>query len=125
MTYEEFLEFIPSKCMYETIYDDSNGHPILVIRVLDAYGMVNKATIKEAEVEPVAWADHGVVNWIAGRQFMHEAVLYERPPQRTWVGLTEKDICEAAVKSQDGISPRNDTLRFSIAIEAKLKEKNT
>ena len=46
-------------------------------------------------------------------------------PQRTWVGLTEKDICEAAVKSQEGISPRDDTLRFAIAIEAKLKEKNT
>ena len=42
MTYEEFLEFVPSKCMYETIYDDSDGHPILVIRLLDAYGMVNK-----------------------------------------------------------------------------------
>ena len=50
---------------------------------------------------------------------------YTTPPQRTWVGLTEKDICEAAVKSQEGISPRDDTLRFAIAIEAKLKEKNT
>ena len=49
----------------------------------------------------------------------------EETPQRTWVGLTEKDICEAAVKSQEGISPRDDTLRFAIAIEAKLKEKNT
>jgi hypothetical protein len=50
---------------------------------------------------------------------------YTTPPQRTWVGLTEKDICEAAIKSQEGISPRDDTLRFAIAIEAKLKEKNT
>ena len=49
----------------------------------------------------------------------------ESTPQRTWVGLTEKDILEAAVKSQEGISPRNDTLRFAVAIEAKLKEKNT
>ena len=48
-----------------------------------------------------------------------------QPLQRTWVGLTEKDILEAAVKSQEGISPRNDTLRFAVAIEAKLKEKNT
>lgn len=43
MTYEEFLDFVPAKCMYETIYDDSDGRPILVIRLLDAYGMVNKA----------------------------------------------------------------------------------
>jgi hypothetical protein len=46
MTYGEFLEFIPDKCMYETIYTDSDGHSILVIRVLDAYGMVNKANQK-------------------------------------------------------------------------------
>ena len=57
------------------------------------------------------------------KHITNEPLLH--PPQRTWVGLTEKDICEAAVKSQDGISPRNDTLRFAIAIEAKLKAKNT
>jgi hypothetical protein len=49
MTYEEFLEFIPSKCMYETIYTDSDGHPILVIRLLDAYGMANKLESAERE----------------------------------------------------------------------------
>ena len=43
MTYEEFFEFVQSKCMYETIYDDSDGRPILVIRMIDAYSMVNKA----------------------------------------------------------------------------------
>ena len=49
MTYEEFLEFIPSKCMYETIYTDSDGHPILVMRLLDAYGMANKLASVERE----------------------------------------------------------------------------
>lgn len=43
MNYEEFLKFVPAKCMYEAIYDDSEGRTILVIRMLDAYGMVNKA----------------------------------------------------------------------------------
>jgi hypothetical protein len=43
MTYEEFLDFVLAKCMYETIYDDSDYKTILVIRMLDAYGMVNKA----------------------------------------------------------------------------------
>ena len=47
MTYEEFLDFVPSKCMYETIYEDSKGYSILVIRMLDAYSMVNKAQKKE------------------------------------------------------------------------------
>jgi hypothetical protein len=35
--------------MYETIYDDSEGRTILVIRMLDAYGMVNKAQEKETK----------------------------------------------------------------------------
>jgi len=46
MTYEEFLNFVPSKCMYETIYDDSDGRTILVIKLLDAFNMVNKAQRK-------------------------------------------------------------------------------
>ena len=43
MTYEKFLNFVPSKCVYETIYDDSDGRTILVIKLLDAFSMVNKA----------------------------------------------------------------------------------
>jgi hypothetical protein len=43
MTYEEFLKFVPAKCMYETIYEDTEGRPILIISMLAAYGMVNKA----------------------------------------------------------------------------------
>ena len=34
--------------------------------------------------EPVAYADNGVVNWIADKQFMHEAELYIAPPLRIW-----------------------------------------
>jgi hypothetical protein len=44
MTYEEFLEFVSSKCMHETIYEDSEGRLILVIDMLSAYSMVNKLT---------------------------------------------------------------------------------
>ena len=43
MTYEEFQEYVRAKCMYETIYTDSDGREILVIKLLDAYGMVNRA----------------------------------------------------------------------------------
>jgi len=43
--------------------------------------------VKQEQGEPVAWADHGVVNWIADKQFQHAALLYEHPQQRTWVGL--------------------------------------
>lgn len=50
---------------------------------------------------------------------------HTQSPQRTWVGLTDEEIAEVAVKSQDGISPHDDTLRFARAIEVKLEEKNT
>jgi hypothetical protein len=43
MKYEDFEKFVREKCMYETIYDDSDGRQILIIKMLDAYGMVNKA----------------------------------------------------------------------------------
>jgi hypothetical protein len=43
MNYQEFIDFVPAKCMYETIYTDSEGRLILVIDMLSAYDMVNKA----------------------------------------------------------------------------------
>ena len=43
MKYEDFEKFIKEKCMYDTIYEDSDGRQILIIQMLDAYGMLNKA----------------------------------------------------------------------------------
>jgi hypothetical protein len=40
MTYDDFAEHVARKGMYETIYTDSEGREILVIRLLDAYGLV-------------------------------------------------------------------------------------
>ena len=45
--------------------------------------------LPEREQEPVAFASHGVVNWIADKQFMHEATLYERPTQQEPVACKE------------------------------------
>jgi hypothetical protein len=74
----------------------------------------------EAKDEPVAWADKGVVNWIADKQFMHEAELFTHPPQRTWVGLTPEEEEEIITKAHSGAG-----WRFYIReTEAKLKEKN-
>ena len=75
---------------------------------------------QEIEQEPVAWADHGVVNWIADKQFNHASLLYTHPPQRTWVGLTDEEQQQAYEQWQNegwGV--------FYRAIEAKLKELNT
>jgi hypothetical protein len=61
MTYEEFLKFVPANCIYETIYEDTEGRPILVISLLDAYGMVNKAQrpwvgLTDEEVKDIVWS---------------------------------------------------------------------
>lgn len=42
MTYEEFLKFVPAKCIHETLYEDFDDRLILVISMLDAYDMVDK-----------------------------------------------------------------------------------
>jgi hypothetical protein len=76
-----------------------------------------RQAIAEAEKqEPVAWADYGVLNWIADMQFKHASYLYTHPqPKREWVGLTDEDLANC------------DTEEYKTARywEAKLKEKNT
>jgi hypothetical protein len=49
MTYEDFVKFVQSKCMHETIYEDSEGRSILVIDLLDAFAMTNKMIEAERE----------------------------------------------------------------------------
>jgi len=84
---------------------------------LDAIKALEEALAKQEQGEPVAWADHGVVNWIADKQFKHAALLYEHPQQRTWVGLTNEDDID-----WDGTGNLKQLVE---AVEAKLKEKNT
>ena len=65
MTYEEFIDFVKSKCTYETIYEDSEGRLILVIDLLGAYGMVNKVKrpwvgLRAEEIEKIQDAVFGV-----------------------------------------------------------------
>ena len=83
--------------------------------------LVAEKAIKEAlaqpEQEPVAFASHGVVNWIADKQFQHEANLYIAP-QRTWVGLTEEEMMDAIYAP---VTPMERGRR----VEAKLRSKNT
>ena len=89
---------------------------------------------KETFDHPVAFASHGVVNWIADKQFQHEADLYTIPlnpvdsikssktldaqPQREWVGLTADEFLEIT-------NSQLDKLSALCLVENKLKEKNT
>ena len=98
---------------------------------------------QEIEQEPVAFASHGVINWIADKQFQHEADLYITPPQRTqpndidlfwraattpekWVGLTAEEVLQCWERAHE---PGNDGLinaiRMADEVEQALKEKNT
>lgn len=72
----------------------------------------------QPEQEPVAFASHGVINWIADKQFQHEADLYTTPPQQTWVGLNDDEIDYLIHLAYTGDE------EFVQTIEAKLKEKN-
>jgi len=46
------------------------------------------------------------------------------PPQRTWVGLTDKEILDNCESVPDYDIGNYDLIQFARAIEAKLKEKN-
>ena len=59
----------------------------------------------------------GMYSWIATITAIKEALAQ---PQRTWVGLTDEDICMFSMWLDD----KSDVAIFT-AIEAKLKEKNT
>jgi hypothetical protein len=65
------------------------------------------------------------IDWLCGEHGgmfkLFQAYFSPRPPQRTWVGLTEQDIDIAFDDTQEG-GGFDD---FARAIEAKLKEKNT
>jgi hypothetical protein len=60
-----------------------------------------KERLAQPEQEPVAWADHGVVNWIADKQFKHASLLYTHPPQRTepLIGCVNHDCAKCKEKN--------------------------
>jgi hypothetical protein len=59
------------------------------------------------------WAESGTGLWI-------ETPLYIAPPQRPWVGLTQKEVQEI----HDTYHKRMGPQEFASMIGAKLKEKN-
>ena len=77
MTYEEFLKFVPAKCIYETIYEDTEGRPILVISLLDAYGMVNKAQRTWVGLKPEEVLDLFDINNVYGSKWVEFARTVE------------------------------------------------
>jgi len=94
----------------------------------DVQNMASKSTYKEqleTKDEPVAWMNkHGACKTSlfremeAGAKEEYTIPVYTTPPQRTWVGLTDEEFNDAI---NDKLTPEC----IAIAIEAKLKERNT
>ena len=87
------------------------------IRLLYKENEALRARLSQPEQKPVVWRYRGNLHefdpsdWASGEV----TPLYTAPPQREWVGLTDKEIEDCLEMSIQG------TCR---AIEAKLKEKN-
>ena len=119
----EALERSVATCFDQRSHDEVMGRP---------EHFVNKAiiAIKDAlaqlEQEPVAWADHGVVNWIADKQFKHASLLYTTPPHRTFVGLTDEEKKNIFLKWYGKHWAYTEQVQAVMnSVEAKLKELNT
>ena len=92
-----------------------------------------RQAIEQAQ-EPVAWAVHynGPIPLFTKTKSEAEAwggnnivPLYTTPPQRTWVGLTYEDM---VALQKDLYNAKGESVlptTFAMAVEAKLKEKNT
>jgi hypothetical protein len=86
-------------------------------QAIEAITAIRQAVEQAQQAEPVAFASHGVVNWIADKQFQHEADLYTSP-QRQWVGLTDEEIDTVW---DSGVRAFHLLAR---ELEAKLRSKN-
>ena len=82
------------------------------------FAILIKEALAQPEQQPVAFASHGVVNWIADKQFQHEALLYSAP-QRTWVGLTKEERHEISMANRPYCAD------VMAAHEEELKRRNT
>lgn len=60
-------------------FRDTGTRPSDLAMSEDAITAIKEA-LAQQEQEPVAWADHGVVNWIVDKQFKHASYLYEGSP---------------------------------------------
>ena len=79
-----------------------------------------KEALAQPEQEPVAvvrWNDIGHISWRTHVMLSDDTPLYTTPPQRTWVGLTDKDWNRS--------KHNYDFQKGADWAESILKEKNT
>ena len=82
----------------------------------------------EPAQEPVTWAKFsakGNIIDLLNEPDDEYTPLYTTPPQRKWVGLTDKEIDELWMSHHDDFGNALSATGYEQAIEVKLKEKNT
>lgn len=80
--YEAFTKFLEQECMRETIYNDSEGRRILVLRLLDAFTMAHSWGVRMARDEREAILQMSRDQWFK-TQAEFEAAIQARE-QQTW-----------------------------------------
>jgi len=105
--------------------------PIEVIHIEHFAELVRQDEREQAEKqEPVAYIDHvsGKPKFINGYvvQTDYNIPLYTSPPSKEWVGLTKDEVLTTWLSSDTRKVPQCDKHHhFYVAIEAKLRERNT
>jgi len=89
MTYDEFVSYA-NNSMHETIYVDSEGRRILVIRLIEAYALFNHAIRQEREACALA-AERSRLN-IDGRHGVTSADQH--------IATRVVDHCAAAIRAR-------------------------
>jgi hypothetical protein len=86
-----------------------------------AHDLAVEALAKQEQVKPLCTAAMFDDAFLAKSGLSPDTKLYTTPPQRTWVGLTEKDVNELCCT----FIGQFNKVDFIKGVEAKLKEKNT
>jgi hypothetical protein len=95
------------------------------IYISNAIAALRQAIEQAEKQEPVAWWNPTTDNASTDPYYRNskECIpLYTAPPRKEWVGLTDEEVHEAAIKCVKSGQSVNAAIH---AIEAKLKEKNT
>ena len=103
---------------------------ILAVFGLDAISFVAKWKAAQQKAEPVAWMDkHGNIDHGLDAIFepegwkpLYTIPVYTTPPQRQWQGLEAEDLAQI---ENDEFWQTGNHMAIAVAVEAKLKERNT
>lgn len=108
----------------QQVLDALDGHSVYKVEAAIEF---LRARLAQPEPEPVAWTVGGLItdfsrDFSAYKTKTYTRPLYTAPPQREWQGLTDEEYEAMAEKYVTNCY--FDTLKYALAIEAKLREKN-